>query len=92
MELIEAKRLLKKNKENKQMQLQLQLFYIVGSKIESVNINARKLELIPYEIPKKEWRHGDKALFWTLNGYKLQNVFTSRDDAERYIVNNLSRL
>ena len=88
MELIEAKRLLKKNRANKQ----LQLFYIVGSKIESVNINARKLELIPYEIPKKEWRHGDKALFWTLNGYKLQNVFTSRDDAERYIVNNLSRL
>ena len=88
MELIEAKRLLKKNRANKQ----LQLFYIVGSKIESVNINARKLELIPYEIPKKEWRHDDKALFWTLNGYKLQNVFTSRDDAERYIVNNLSRL
>ena len=88
MELIEAKRLLKKNRANKQ----LQLFYIVGSEIESVSINARKLELIPYEIPKKEWRHGDKALFWTLNGYKLQNVFTSRDDAERYIVNNLSRL
>lgn len=90
MELIEAKRLLKKKRANKQMQLQL--FYIVGSEIESVSINARKLELIPYTVPKKEWRHGDKALFWTLNGYKLQNVFTTRDDAERYIVNNLSRL
>lgn len=90
MELIEAKRLLKKNRTNKQMQLQL--FYIVGSDIESVSINAGKLELIPYTVPKKEWRHGDKALFWTLNGYKLQNVFTTRDDAEKYIVNNLSRL
>lgn len=90
MELIEAKRLLKKNRTNKQMQLQL--FYIVGSEIESMSINARKLELIPYTVPKKEWRHGDNALFWTLNGYKLQNVFTTRDNAEKYIVNNLSRL
>lgn len=88
MELIEAKRLLKKNRTNKQ----LQLFYIVGSEIESVSINAKRLELKPYAVPKKEWRHGDNALFWTLNGYKLQNVFTTRDDAEKYIVNNLSRL